>query len=175
MNNDKLNILLLKILEGDQCSFEILYNETKKGVFSFLYTYFHNYHDTEDAMQMVYLKIKKGISTYKPNTNASAWILQIAKNYALTQLKNQKENLSLDELSNTIVDNKQGDFEFYGVTKIIQSVLSVEEQRILSLHVLWGYKHREIAKIFNCPTGTITSKYKRLVAKIKKALKEGEL
>ena len=175
MNNEKLNILLLKISQGDECSFENLYNHTKKGVFAFLYTYFHNYHDTEDAMQVVYLKIKKGIASYQPNSNAIAWILQIAKNYALTELKNKKTIIPLDEIENTLLDYKQENFDGYNITKIIFSRLSEEEQRILTLHVLCGYKHREIAKFFGCPVGTITSKYKRLIAKLKTALKEEEL
>jgi RNA polymerase sigma-70 factor (ECF subfamily) len=51
--------------------------------------------------------------------------------------------------------------------------LTDEEQRIIILHVLWGYKHREIGKILDCPTGTVTSKYKRAIEKMRKALKEG--
>ena len=41
--------------------------------------------------------------------------------------------------------------------------LDEEEQRIVTLHVLWGYKHREIADIIGSPTGTVTSKYKRAI------------
>ena len=175
MNNEKLNILLLKISQGDESAFENLYDQTKKGVFAFLYTYFQNYHDTEDAMQMVYLKIKKGVTSYKPNSNAIAWILQIAKNYALTELKNKKNNIPLAEIENTIKDSKQENFKDYEITKIIFSCLSEEEQRIITLHILCGYKHREIAKFLGCPVGTITSKYKRLIVKLKTALKEEDL
>ena len=58
------------------------------------------------------------------------------------------------------------------VKKVI--CLSEEEQRIVTLHVQWGYKHRELAQILGCPTGTVTSKYKRAIEKLRKALKEEE-
>ena len=51
------------------------------------------------------------------------------------------------------------------------SKINEEEQRIVTLHVLWRYKHREIADILGCPTGTVTSKYKRSVEKVKAVIK----
>lgn len=54
----------------------------------------------------------------------------------------------------------------------MQRVLSEEENRIVVLHVLWGYKHREIAALLNCPVGTVTSKYKRAAEKLRQFLKE---
>ncbi len=78
--------LLLKVAKGDNDAFEYLYLHTYKGVFAFLYTYLHNYADTEDAMQTTFLKIKRGISSYRAGTNGRAWILQIAKNHALNEL-----------------------------------------------------------------------------------------
>ena len=54
----------------------------------------------------------------------------------------------------------------------MQRVLDVEENTIVVLHVLWGYRHREIAAMLNCPVGTVTSKYKRAVEKLKRELKE---
>ena len=50
--------------------------------------------------------------------------------------------------------------------------LTEEEQRIISLYAVFGYKHREIAKMLGVPTGTVTSKYKRAIDKLKNELKE---
>ena len=54
----------------------------------------------------------------------------------------------------------------------MQRVLTEEEQRIVTLHVVWNYKHREIAEMLGVPTGTVTSKYKRSIEKLKNAFKE---
>ena len=174
MRKAEIDRLLYRIAEGDNRAFERLYEGTKRGVFSFLYTYFHHYTDTEDAMQTVYLNIKKGIGTYRFGSNGSAWILQIAKNHALNEIKKAKRITYTDEeaLTNVSVD---GGFDMgSSVMETMERVLSEEEQRIVTLHVLWNYKHREIGEQLDCPTGTVTSKYKRAIEKLKKALKEEE-
>ena len=105
-------------------------------------------------------------------TNARALILQIAKNHALNELRKRKSETVSDEvvaqhMSTTILQSD-------GITETMQKVLTEEEQRIVALHVLWGYKHREIAKMLGSPTGSVTSKYKRSLEKMRKALKEVE-
>ena len=55
---------------------------------------------------------------------------------------------------------------------LITRVLTEEEQKIVTLFVLWDYKHREIAEMLDCPIGTVTSKYKRAIGKLKKYLEE---
>ncbi|MBR2988416.1 MAG: sigma-70 family RNA polymerase sigma factor [Clostridia bacterium] len=166
MNDNKTNKLLLRVAKGDNGAFEELYTSTARGVYAFLYSYFRNTTDTEDGVQTVYLKIKQNISQYSPG-NGLAWILQIAKNYALTELKRNRVSEVFDELTVPVTQSHSN-----GVFDTMQKVLNEEEQRIMVLHVIWGYKHREIAILLNHPTGTITSKYKRAISKMQSALKE---
>ena len=58
------------------------------------------------------------------------------------------------------------------VTDMMERVLTEEERRLIVLHVLWGYKHRELAQMLGVPTGTVTSKYKRAIEKLRRAWKE---
>ncbi len=167
-----LDNLLKRVKEGDNDAFEKLYLETRKGVFAFLYTYLHNYHDTEDAMQTVYLKIKQNIHLYDTKRPARAWILTIAKNHALNELKKRGRTEDLEGVDTQCYDEMDTSF---ALTDLMQQVLTEEENRIIVFHVLWGYKHREIARILDMPTGTVTSKYKRALAKLKERMKEENL
>lgn len=169
MNEKQINKLLVQTARGDNDAFAELYEKTKHGVFSFLYSFLQNYEDTEDAMQTVYLKIKLYIDKYTPDTNGRAWILQIAKNLALNELYARKKTINIDD---TDIEDKSPMPD--GISETMQKVLDEEERRIVIMHVLWGFKHREIAEMINCPTGTVTSKYKRSIAKLKSALKEVE-
>lgn len=174
MNRFEIDHLLIKIAHGDNNAFEQLYIKTKRGVYAFLYSYFHNLHDTEDAMQSVYLKIKRGIQSYKPHTNGSAWILQIAKNHALNELKRQRPTESFD-LAFGISGEKDITYsDSSGILKLMRELLSEEEERIVTLHVLWGYRHREIANQLDIPVGTVTSKYKRAIEKLKNELSKNK-
>ncbi len=171
MSKRELDILLCRIARGDNAAFEKLYEKTKRGVYAFLYTYFHNAADAEDGMQTVYLKVKQGISGYREGTNPSAWLLQIAKNHALNELA-KRNRITTEELTEVAVEVAPS--ENASVTEWMQKVLDEEEQRIVTLHALWDYKHREIAEMLGCPVGTVTSKYKRSIAKLKKYLEEDE-
>jgi len=167
MQEKQLDQLLQKISTGDNEAFELLYKQTSRGVFAFIYAYLKNYQDTEDVLQSVYLKIKLNAAQYRQGTNARAWILQIAKNLSFNELKKRKPTEELSEKTQLpLLDND------LGITDLMNKILDEEERQIIILHVLWGYKHREIAIMYNCPTGTITSKYKRGVSKLKNALKE---
>ncbi len=167
MNGKETDKLLAKIAQGDNDAFKSLYLQTRKGVFAFLYSYLKNVPDTEDAMQTVYLKVKINISSYVVGTNGRAWLFQIAKNHALSEIKKNSRKFETKE---GVEDTS---FLRGEITDAMQRALTEEEQRIIILHVLWGYKHREIGKILDCPTGTITSKYKRAIEKMRRALKEG--
>ena len=169
MSANEIARLISLAAEGDNEAFKILYAKTARGVYAFLRTYFNNHHDTEDAMQTVYLKIKQNADKFKKGTNGRAWILQIAKNHALDVLRKERYNRPLEEAQAVSVSDTYSDGT---VSAAMQKVLSEEEQRIVTLHVLWGYKHREIGIIMDMPTGTVTSKYKRSVEKLKNALKE---
>ena len=158
MRKHTIDAMLTRIAAGNNEAFERLYIETKRGVYAFVYTYLGNRFDSEDAVQTVYLKIKSNISAYKPGTNGLAWILEIAKNTALNELRAQANRRKSEYAPNLVADERE--------------VLDEEEQRIVILHVVWGYRHREIAAMIGCPTGTVTSKYKRAVDKLKEALKE---
>lgn len=175
MKKFEIDRLLSLVANGDNDAFEKLYIQTKRGVYSFLYSYLHDSTESEDAMQTVYLKIKTNVSQYKSGTNASAWILQIAKNTALNQIrannnyrKAQKTEESSEGDKTDVISLKNS------LTEAMRKTLDDEEQRVLILHVVWSYKHKEIAEMLGCPVGTVTSKYKRAVDKMKKALKDDE-
>ena len=123
--------------------------------------------------ETVFLKIKKSAATFDKNGNGLAWILQITKNVALNELRSRKvyENfVSLKSDDETYVTDES---EFDSpITATMRKYLTEEEQRIIILHVIWGYKHKEIAGLLDMPTGSVTSKYKRAVDKLKNYLKK---
>lgn len=173
MNRFEINAQLNRIAEGNEKAFENLYNGIKGGVYSFAYSYMKNREDAEDIVQTVFLKIKKNIDKFD-GKNGLPWILQITKNTALGELRSRKVYDNFVELNlgkDEAVSIDENDFDS-PVTSAMRKCLSEEEQRIIILHVIWGYKHKEIAKLFDMPTGSVTSKYKRAVDKLKKYLKK---
>ena len=79
--------------EGDEDAFREFYLVTKKGIFAFLYGYYGHYQDTEDAMQDVYVQLRRNVLMYRPGTDARAWFMQMAKYKALNDLKRAKRTV----------------------------------------------------------------------------------
>ena len=172
MKRAEINSVLKRIAEGDEKAFERLYEETRGGVYSFTYSYVKNREDAEDIVQTVYLKIKQNIGKFDCSGSGLAWMLQIAKNTAINELRRRNVYDSFVDISGR-ADEQTTEIEDDGeVTSVMRKCLTDEEQRIIILHVIWGYKHREIAELLEIPTGSVTSKYKRAVDKIKTNLKK---
>ena len=146
MQEQQLDRLIARIARGDNDALEELYEKTKRGVFAFLYSYLDNREDSEDAMQTVFLRIKTHAGSYREGSNARAWMLQIAKNIALNELKCRKRRADADI---TLLPDR-GERSELGITELMKKVLTEEERRIVALHVLWGYRHREIAAMLGC-------------------------
>lgn len=98
--------------------------------------------------------------------------MQIAKNIALNDIRRAKrEEILPSEKMEPLRTEEPPDGSVFDA---MNRALDETERQIVLLHVLWGYKHREIAEKLNMPLGTVMSKYKISVAKLKKYLKEGQ-
>ena len=60
------------------------------------------------------------------------------------------------------------------VIPAMRKVLGQEELQIVLLHVVSGYKHREIAEFLGKPLGTVTWTYKNAVRKTREYLEKEE-
>ena len=172
MDNKRLNAYAERIKAGSNDAFMRLYTETKKGVFSFVYSIVHNFQTSEEIMQDTYLRVKTHISQYREGTNFSAWLLQIAKRLAYDALEKRKREIPTD-----FTENDLGTYEVprdKPMIRAVKNALDEREGQIVLLHAVSGYKHREIAKLLDMPLGTVTWSYKNAIGKLQKYLKEVE-
>jgi RNA polymerase sigma-70 factor (ECF subfamily) len=58
---------------------------------------------------------------------------------------------------------------------IIKNELNESEAQIITLHLVSGFKHREIADMLGKPLGTVLWTYKNALNKIKEKYKEEDL
>ncbi len=167
--------LLFKIASGDMVAFRQFYEATKADVYSFALSFLKNTHDAEDVMQTVYVNIYNSASQYAPQGKPMAWVLTITKNLCYERFRNlsrQDEFTSTEE--NNISLSKNMNVEDKLLAEYCLNALNEDERSIVVLHAVSGFKHREIAKLLGLPIGTVLSKYKRAIGKIKKYLQGGE-
>ena len=177
MDRIALDNLMLHIAHGDEIAFEELYNQTKSGLYSFILSICKNHHMAEDVMQSTYIRVRLSANMYKAGSNTLAWIYTIAKNITLNEINKQKREVShdFDEKGASIggqytIDDKLSS----PLLSLIKSELSENEAQIITLHLVSGFKHREIAEMLNKPLGTVLWSYKNALNKIKSKYKEEE-
>lgn len=175
MDKKELDNLMAEVQNGDEIAFVKLYEQTKKGLYSFLYSYVKDAMTAEDLMQETYIRVRKNAQSYKLGTNVTAWILQIGKNLALNDIEKRKRECLTDfsdfEKESGVLTDELADTTVYD---IIVRELNKQDAGIVILHIINGLKHREIAEMMSLPLGTVLWSYNSSIKKLKKILeKEG--
>ena len=170
MNKRDLDRCLTDMQAGDNGAFARLYEATVRGLYAFLYAYYADRADTEDAVHCVYVKVKTNCLQYRPGTDARAWMLQIAKNHALNELSRRKRESPLEAAAQL----RSYDRPLQGTAFDALNTLRDAERETVIIHVLWGYKHREIADMKKIPLGTVTARYKKAIAKMREYIEKEE-
>lgn len=174
MDKRELDKQMLLLQQGDEQAFEVIYNETKRGLFSFILSICKNYHTAEDIMQTTYIRLRSAISSYQAGSNALAWLYTIAKNLTLNELKKEKREVFSNFDDN---DGKFGEYTLDDkisgpVFDLMTKFLTQDERQIVSLYLISGFKHREIAEMLNKPLGTVLWSYRNALSKLKKELEK---
>ena len=120
-------------------------------------------------MQETYVRIRNSINTYKPGINALAWIFTIAKNLTLNEIKKHSREVNL-ELDDPVLqsDDEYGEEEGE-LVHLVNTILTDDERQIVNLHLMSGFKHREIAEMMGKPLGTVLWAYRNALKKLKTA------
>lgn len=171
---EEIDDWIYKIAQGDSRAFHEMYEETKGSVYGFVFSIVKNPHDAEDIMQETYISVYQSAISYQSQGKPMAWLLRIARNFALLKLRDKKKHqaLSAEEMEQWLGEQYYLDPGDKLVLEAAMTVLTDEERQIVSLHSLSGLKHREIANLLNLKLTTVLSKYHRALKKLKEAIRE---
>lgn len=133
--------------------------------------------EAEDVMQEAFLKALTKIDTYEGVVSFGAWLKKIVINRSLDHLKKRK--VKFEELNEKIPDEEPVVLE---ISEIHLEKLKKAIQRlpdgyrvVLSLYLLEGYDHEEIAQILGISNVSSRSQYMRAKMKLRERLQKEEL
>ena len=135
-----------------------LYNLYCKAMFLIAYRYVKDRFLAEDVMQDAFIKAFKNIDTYKNEVAFGAWLKRIVINQSIDYLKKNKLDLvSINDEIITITEdeNWQIDCEI-SADEIVDKIKLLKEKYrlVLSLYLIEGYDHQEIAQVLNITENT---------------------
>lgn len=133
--------------------------------------------DSDDVLQNTFIKVWKGLSGFKAESQLYTWLYRIATNEALTLLR-QKEKLqtsSIHPIEYTLSKNLESDAYFSGdeiQLKLQQAILSLpEKQRIVfNMRYYDETPYEQMSEILDTSVGALKASYHIAAKKIEELL-----
>jgi RNA polymerase sigma-70 factor (ECF subfamily) len=88
--------LMLTFQQGDKAAFEALMRKFYPRVLNFIFRMIAQRDTAEDLTQEVFVRVYKSVERYRPQAHISTWILTIARNLTLNELRRHQPAVSLD-------------------------------------------------------------------------------
>lgn len=177
MNKSFVNIhqsLIDKCVNNDEkAQFEI-YKLYYKAMYNTSLRIVINSADAEDIMQESFLQAFRKIKSYEKRHSFGSWLKRIVINKSFDYLRRKKINVNLTDYNLEDI-NKDTGIEYnkellYKIKKCIPK-LPNGYRNVLTLYLIEGYDHSEIAQILNISSTTSRTQYirakKRLIDLIK--------
>ena len=174
--------LLAEVATGDSKAFEELTKKYGNLIWSIARRYLSNQAEAEDAVQEIFLALWQSANRFDANKGSEiTFIATIARRRLIDGLrKNNKHKIlqSIDDSISNDVFQQKSNLEKNAELSLaigILETLEKKDQELLSLSIYQGYSHVEIAKLLNLPLGTVKTKIRRNLMKIREKIKGGKM
>lgn len=183
---ERLIQLLQRVALGDEQAFEELYALSSANLYGVLLRILRRPEWAQEALQDCFLKIWQRSETYLPERGAAlTWLMSLARYRALDLLRERQAEPGVQiELSAAeeaaplkFISPEQADEawmpESEGSNRLSDCIqqLKEEERQCLLLVYYEGYTHLELAQLLCVPLGTIKSRVRRGLARLRECLK----
>ena len=165
-------------MQGDSAAQFELYKCYNKAMYNVALRIINFEEEAEDILQEAFLEAFTRIGDFRQESTFGLWLKQIVINKSINYLRKRKlEFVSVDEskeIANEDVDDSADLTLKVDEVKTAIKRLPDGYRVVLSLYLLEGYDHEEIAHILKISENTSRTQYMRAKQKLKKLLKEKE-
>jgi RNA polymerase sigma-70 factor (ECF subfamily) len=182
-NSDEAHHLAARLLAGvaigERHSFSQLYDQFSSLLNAIAFNLLSETTEVEDVLQDVFVKIWNRAHLYSDcKGNAVSWLIVLTRNTALNRLRSKRRNTAameraalepgLFESSETTnaYDHSVANESANSVRRAL-AVLPSEQQEVLRLAFSQGLTHDEIAGHLNMPLGSVKSRLRRGLARMR--------
>lgn len=172
LSNDEL---LEKLNSKDKLALSVLYDRFVQIVYNISFRILNNVVDAEDVTQEVFIQIWNKANTFDSDRGSvSTWINTIARSRAIDKFRKNKNilnNLSIsDESININIKTESDSIEAYERKQIITNALkSLPNEQYVAINIVYlsGYTHSEAAKIIGIAEGTLKTRLRLGISKLR--------
>jgi RNA polymerase sigma-70 factor (ECF subfamily) len=177
--------LLTRVVKGDQQAFSQLYDHSSTLLFTLAVRILGNHEEAAELLQDVYLEVWRKVSRYDVGRGTPiAWLITLTKSRAIDRLRarssrgNQATNALEDGTAPPVADSgpspleTQADEELRVRVKAAVAGLPLAQQQAIELAYYEGLSYAEIAARMNQPMGTVKTRIKLGMSKLRDGLQQ---
>ena len=173
--------ILFSLAKEETGAFEKLVDQYGNLIWSIARRYLSNQTEAEDAVQEVFSAIWKSAGRFDP-TKASevTFVSMIARRRLIDHLRKIYRHKNLEPIDDCFDDDAletKSILDKSADVKIISEAINQfaeEDKELLSLSIYQGYSHSEISKLMNIPLGTVKTKIRRNLIKLRETFDQDQ-
>jgi len=167
-------LLISKCLAGNRLAQGDIYRKYVKAMYHIAVRMVTQQSVAKDLTQDAFVKVFEELGRFRGESTLGAWIKRITINVCLNHLR-RKGYLQIEELNESLTEMPEEEevIDEIDVKAIHESIkaLPVGSRTVLSLYLLEGYRHNEIAEILDISVSTSKTQYRRGKQLLKEKLK----
>ncbi|MGZ8522865.1 MAG: RNA polymerase sigma factor [Chitinophagaceae bacterium] len=174
------DVLIEQCIKGDMSAYRLLYERYSKAMYNTALRISGNRADAEDILQESFIDAFVQLRSFENKATFGVWLKQIVVFKSIALLKKRKLSLAdlekeTEELADeNMPDENEIEFTVQGIKKAMNQ-LPDGYRAVLSLYLLEGYDHEEIAEIMRISQSTVRTQYKRGKQKLLQILKKEDV
>jgi RNA polymerase sigma-70 factor, ECF subfamily len=191
MNSDLRELpdeeLVQRMSQGEVAALEALYDRYSRAVFSFAVRIVRDARVAEEVLQEAFMRSWQQSGRFELNRgNYASWLLSITHNLAIDELRRSQRrpqradmvditDVLRSEVDTTVnIEEAAEATELRGVIRTAMDSLPEAQRRVIELAFFEGLSQREIAAFLDEPLGTIKTRMRLGMQKLKDLLAEEE-
>jgi len=172
--------LVLAVLRGDSGAARELYRRYREQVYNLaVYSIGDSLH-AQDVLQTVFLKVFRGLPTFRFQSSLATWIHRITHNECQDHHRRRRAVYvpleailgSPDEIDTQPLSDHQNTLRERGA--IVQQAvmqLPLKMREVIVLRYVEGLSYEEIGRVLRCASGTVASRLSRALTELEERLR----
>jgi RNA polymerase sigma-70 factor (ECF subfamily) len=166
--------LITRCRMGDQHAFKSLYHLYAKAMYNVSYRITGTEEDAKDVLQESFVSAYKNLEYYRGEASFGSWLKRIVINRSINVIRTRRADLVPDDgLINAVEEPAPEAYrEELTVEKVRAAIMELPDgyRSVLSLYLLEGYDHQEIAEIMRITESTSKSQLNRAKTRLRELL-----
>ncbi len=179
----RFTITMEKVSESIQTPPRLAAVDHLDALFGYAMTLTRDKSDAEDLVQETYLRAVRSFWQFEPDSNLKGWLFVIMRNAWLNQVRHKQSGPRFVEIEDAekLGDNGEvasaanphvvylRNLERRQIHEAIENLPDTFRE-VIVLRDLEGFSYQEIARVLDCPAGTVMSRLGRAREKLRRSL-----